>query len=269
MGQFAEQDLSTRKQLAWHSREREEREHLLPVVMITLFTGIVLMEGVITLLLMLDLAPFHMLMMNAVSIVKVGRGSVMVKTLAAATTIILASTINGIYKIQRRISKLGSPTPADHFMLRTYLLEAFLMASSLFLLLIISCLHHQVNQIGSLKLNVETLKKQSKAVENEYLRLKTEKSAPIEREHAKAHEEIVSLKDIVADLRKKMENLQLESLEKDKVVKAAEANARALQKQSEGFLLEYDRLLEDNQNLRSQLVSMDRRLSHSDSKKYA
>ncbi|GKC03942.1 B-cell receptor-associated protein 31-like protein [Tanacetum coccineum] len=46
----------------------------------------------------------------------------------------------------------------------------------------------------------------------------------------------------------------------------AEADTIALKKQSEGFLLEYDRLLEDNQNLRAQLQS-DQRFSNSGSKK--
>ncbi|KAI5071887.1 hypothetical protein GOP47_0014138 [Adiantum capillus-veneris] len=222
-------------------------------------------EWVVTLLVMMDLGPF----LKLVSLARVGTVAIIVKILAGATVLNLASTINGIYKILRRTSKMASPTSADHFVLRTYLLDSFLMVSSLLLLLVISRLHDQVNQIDRLKLNVETLKKQSQAVESEYMRLKAEKSAPIEREHAKAQEEIVSLKDLVAALRTKMENLQLESLEKDKVVKAAEANARALQKQSEGFLLEYDRLLDDNESLRSQLASFDRKLSHSASKKYA
>ncbi|MCO5571915.1 hypothetical protein L7F22_025666 [Adiantum nelumboides] len=217
----------------------------------------------------MDLGPLRTLAMKLVSVVKVGVAAIMVKILAGATVINLASTINGIHKILRRMSKMASPTSADHFILRTYLLDSFLMGTSLLLLLVINRLHNQVNQIDLLKLNVETLKKQSQAVQSKYMRLKAEGSAPLEKEHAKAKEEIVSLKDLVAALRTKMENLQLESLEKDKVVKAAEANARALQKQSQGFLLEYDRLLEDNESLRSQLVSIDRKQSHSTSKKYA
>ncbi|KAH7299957.1 hypothetical protein KP509_24G037700 [Ceratopteris richardii] len=144
-----------------------------------------------------------------------------------------------------------------------------LAGSCLLLLLVIKNIHNQVNQMKSLQLNVESLKKKLLEAKTEYSLLKAEKHAPMEREHAKAQEEIVSLKDLVSALRTKMENLQLESLEKDKVVKTAEANARALQKQSEGFLLEYDRLLEDNENLRSQLACIDRRISHSPSKKYA
>ncbi|MCO5603392.1 hypothetical protein L7F22_057542 [Adiantum nelumboides] len=216
----------------------------------------------------MDLGPLHTLALKLVSVVKVGVAAIMMKILAGATVINLASTINGIYKILRRTSKTASPTSADHFILRTYLLDSFLMGTSLLLLLVINRLHNQVNQIDLLKLNVETLKKESQAVQTKYMRLKAERSAPLEKEHAKAKEEIVSLKDLVAALRTKMENLQLESLEKDKVVKAAEANARALQRQSQGFLLEYDRLLEDNESLRSQLVSIDRKQSHSTSKKY-
>lgn len=237
--------------------------------MITLFIAIVLMEGGVALLLMLPLPPFHKLVVKGIDILTTARASAVVRTLAGTLAIILASTISSIYKIETRISKFGSPTPADHFMLRTYLLEAFLMGFCLFLMLVISQLHHQLQEICSLKLNIETLKKQAKSVEKEYLRLKLEQKVPEEKSNAIVEDEITSLKDIIADLRKKMENLQLESREKDKAVKAAEANAKALQKQSEGFLLEYDRLLEDNQNLRTQLVSFDRKLSHSDSKKNA
>jgi len=36
-----------------------------------------------------------------------------------------------------------------------------------------------------------------------------------------------------------------------------ETEVEALKKQSEGFLMEYDRLLEDNQSLRSQLQAIE------------
>lgn len=71
----------------------------------------------------------------------------------------------------------------------------------------------------------------------------------------------------LTSLQAKLRNMELEIDEKTKEANSAEANALALKKQSEGFLLEYDRLLEENQNLRAQLQSLDRRLSHSDSKK--
>ena len=76
-----------------------------------------------------------------------------------------------------------------------------------------------------------------------------------------------ALEEESAALRAKVKNLEAELDEKTKEASSAEANKLALKKQSEGFLLEYDRLLEENQSLRSQLQSLDRRISHSDSKK--
>ena len=71
----------------------------------------------------------------------------------------------------------------------------------------------------------------------------------------------------IGSLKEQIEKLKAESETKSEEVKAAQASARALKKQSEGFLLEYDRLSEENQNLREQLQSIDLLLSHSDSKK--
>lgn len=71
----------------------------------------------------------------------------------------------------------------------------------------------------------------------------------------------------IISLNEQVKQLKLESETTLKEAKAAEANAVALRKQSEGFLLEYDRMLEENQNLRNQLQSIDLRSSHSDSKK--
>ncbi|KAK1395713.1 Endoplasmic reticulum transmembrane protein [Heracleum sosnowskyi] len=79
-------------------------------------------------------------------------------------------------------------------------------------------------------------------------------------------EERKALEDEAVMLREKFKKLQSELEAKTKEAKNAESNAIAMRKQSEGFLLEYDRLLEDNQNLRNQLHSVDRGLSHSGSK---
>ena len=141
--------------------------------------------------------------------------------------------------------------------------------SSLFLLLVIRSLHNQFIEITSLKTELETLKTHSKHLEAQYLDLKTEKLDAIEREHVNAQKEIMSLKDIVAKLRERMENLLLESVEKDKAIKSAEVNAIALRRQTEGLSSEYHRLLDDNENLRDQLASFDRKASYSGIKKHA
>ena len=48
--------------------------------------------------------------------------------------------------------------------------------------------------------------------------------------------------------------MKLECEEKDKRVESAESHVAALQKQAADLLLEYDRLLEDNQNLQTQAM---------------
>lgn len=80
-------------------------------------------------------------------------------------------------------------------------------------------------------------------------------------------EDIKAKEKEVSDLTAKIKQLEMDSEERLKEAKAAEANAFALKRQSESFLLEYDRMLEENQNLRNQLQSIDLMLSHSDNKK--
>lgn len=70
-------------------------------------------------------------------------------------------------------------------------------------------------------------------------------------------EELKALEEEIAALRAKIKKLESESETKAKEAKAAETDAEALRKQYEGFLLECDHLLEDNQNLRNQLESID------------
>lgn len=99
---------------------------------------------------------------------------------------------------------------------------------------------------------METIKKQSRMVEDG----KVSKS-----------EEIKALEEERTTLQTKLKQLELELETKTKDISTSEANVVALRKQSEGLLLEYDRLLEENQNLRGQLQSVDHRLSRSGSKK--
>eukprot|EP00249_Psilotum_nudum_P004191 c17735_g1_i2 orf=374-1090(+) len=234
--------------------------------MIALLTSIVVMEGCIVILLMIHLTVIQRPLMKGLEVLRTGKGAATVKTVFGSVFIVLAATINSICKIERRTMELGSSTPTDQYVQCNHLLEASLLGYTLFLGLVINRLHHYLQQIVSLRINLETLNKQAKASETEYLRLKALHTSQerVENNYGSS-KEIESLKGVISDLRQKVEELQLDLQEKNQAAEAAEANARALQKQSEVFLLEYDRLLEDNQHLRSQLVSLDRRLSHSDS----
>ncbi|KAJ6363920.1 hypothetical protein OIU76_028949 [Salix suchowensis] len=110
-------------------------------------------------------------------------------------------------------------------------------------------LHHYIRELRMRRKSMEAVKKQNRSFEDG----KVEETKTLEAE--------------VSTLREKLKQLQYELEVKSKEVNTSEANAVALSKQSEGFLLEYDRLLEENQNLRSQLQSVDLRLSRSTSKK--
>ncbi|GLJ30975.1 hypothetical protein SUGI_0618390 [Cryptomeria japonica] len=226
--------------------------------MIQLLFTVVIGEGAVALLLMVNIPPLRKLAIKSLDRVKTGKGPAMVKTLAGTLCVIMVSSITSILKIQSRALKMATITPTDQILMRTHLLEASLMGFALFLALVIDRLHHYMRELSGLQMNIDSLKKQVASSQEEFFRFKEEKEGS---------NELKLLKDEINDLRQKVQQLTLESEAKERDAKAAEANAIALRKQSEGFLLEYDRLLEDNQNLRSQLSSFDRRYSHSDSKK--
>lgn len=106
-------------------------------------------------------------------------------------------------------------------------------------------LHYYIRELRIRRKGMEAIKKQNRLVDDV---------------KAGGSEERKALEDEAVVLREKFKKLQSELEAKTKEAKNAESNAIAMRKQSEGFLLEYDRLLEDNQNLRSQLQSVDRRL---------
>ncbi|CAN1222691.1 hypothetical protein LINGRAPRIM_LOCUS641 [Linum grandiflorum] len=76
-----------------------------------------------------------------------------------------------------------------------------------------------------------------------------------------------ALQEELTTLRSKLKQLETEMEVKAKEVNTSKANVVALRKQSDGFVLEYDRLLEENQLLRNKLKSLDLKFSRSGSKK--
>ena len=75
------------------------------------------------------------------------------------------------------------------------------------------------------------------------------------REEEKSSSEMKKLQRENAKLNESMKKLKSETEEHERKASVAEAHVNALQKQSEELLLEYDRLLEDNQILQTQLLS--------------
>ncbi|KAF6166364.1 hypothetical protein GIB67_034915 [Kingdonia uniflora] len=95
--------------------------------MIQLLFFVLFVEGFIALLLMLKIGPLRDLVMKALEQLKSGKGPATVKTIACTISLIFASSILSILKIQSKGAKLGTLTPMDQVLWRTNLLEASLM----------------------------------------------------------------------------------------------------------------------------------------------
>lgn len=91
------------------------------------------------------------------------------------------------------------------------------------------------------------------ASKEELERLKKEKTQ-LKEEEEKASKKLKLLQEEISKLSESLKKVKLESEEKDRKVETAEAHVTALQKQAADLLLEYDRLLEDNQNLQNQAL---------------
>jgi len=227
--------------------------------MIQLLSTLVITEGAVALLLMINIPPFRKLLMKALDMTKMNSGPAMVKTLAGAMVVILVSSLTSIMKIQARTIHLGAVTPTDQILLKTHMLEASLMGYALFLGLIIHRLHHFLRKIRGLKATVDTLKMQAGGTQ----------VSPKEEKEQNDSKATKLLKGEIAGLRQKLQKLTLDCEMMENETKSAEADAKSLQKQAEGFLMEYDRLLEDNQNLQIQLSALGKTSSNLDNKKDA
>ncbi|KAE8703971.1 B-cell receptor-associated protein 31-like isoform X2 [Hibiscus syriacus] len=104
-------------------------------------------------------------------------------------------------------------------------------------------MHHYIKKLIGLRSRVGSSKVELEHLEKERSQLKDKDD--------KASKEIKLLKEEISTLSEKLKKLKSESEEKDKKIETAEAHVAALQKQSADLLLEYDRLLEDNQNLQN------------------
>ncbi|XVF87767.1 hypothetical protein PTKIN_Ptkin18bG0147100 [Pterospermum kingtungense] len=196
--------------------------------------------------------PFRKLVIMVLDRVKRGRGPVIVKTVAGTVSVVMMSSVYSMVQIQKRWIDDGAANPTDQVLMAKHLLETTLMGGTLFLAFMIDKLHHYIRELRIRRKSMEAVKKQGQGFED---------GKPGGADKVKALEEEVTA------FQGKIKALESDLEAKTKEMSAAEANAIALRKQSEGFLLEYDRLLEENQNLRNQLQSLDQTLSHSDSKK--
>ncbi|WMV46886.1 hypothetical protein MTR67_040271 [Solanum verrucosum] len=209
--------------------------------MIQLLFMVLCLEGMVAFLLMVKIGPLRELVMKCLDQVKMRKGTVL--TIAGTISAILFSNFISIIKIQNKGAKIGTMTPMDQVLWRTNLLEATLMGFSLFLGFLIDRMHHYLRKLIVLRSSAGSSKKEFERLEKEKLQFKEKAD--------KAAEEIKLSQKQLSSLTETLKKVKLESEEKDKRVETAEAHVAALQKQAADLLLEYDRLLEDNQNLQN------------------
>ncbi|TYI20376.1 hypothetical protein ES332_A07G233500v1 [Gossypium tomentosum] len=214
--------------------------------MIQLLFLVLFAEGAMAFLLLVKIGPLRELVIKSIDQLKMGKGPATVKTIAGTMSVILLSSLMSIVKIQNKGAKLGTMSPMDQVLWRTHLLEASLIGFTLFLGFIIDRMHHYIKKLIGLRSRVGSSKEEAERIEKERIQLKEKDN--------KASKEIKLLKEEISTLSENLKKLKSESEEKDKKIETAEAHVASLQKQSADLLLEYDRLLEDNQNLQNQAL---------------
>ncbi|GAB4826555.1 hypothetical protein Ancab_033449 [Ancistrocladus abbreviatus] len=216
--------------------------------MLHLLFSVILVEAALLMMLLFK-TPVRKLVLSGLDFIKRGRGPIVVKSVAGTVLVVLISTLYSVLNIKNRwIDNEGNINPTDQVLMAKHLLEASLMGFFLFLALMVDRLHHYIRELHSRRKDMETEKKSEGSF--------------VGAEDMKAREEQVgTFKAMIQQLESELES-------KTKEASNAEADINALKKQSDGLLLEYDRLLAENQELRSQLQLLDQRmLSHSPSKK--
>ncbi|XP_041000005.1 uncharacterized protein LOC121246080 [Juglans microcarpa x Juglans regia] len=214
--------------------------------MIQLLFLVLFAEVVLAFLLLIKIGPLRELVMKTLDQLKMGRGPATMKTIAGTMSVILLSSLMSIVKIQNKGAKLGTMSPMDQVLWRTHLLEASLMSFTLFLGFMIDRMHHYLQKLIRLRSSVGASKEEVERLQKEKIQFK-------EKEE-KASKEIKLLQGEIATLSENLKKLKQETEEKDKRVETAESHVASLQKQAADLLLEYDRLLEDNQNLQTQAL---------------
>ncbi|GAB2301071.1 hypothetical protein Dimus_035107 [Dionaea muscipula] len=214
--------------------------------MLQLLFAVILTQAVLIMSLLFK-TPVRKLVIASLDRVKRGRGPIVVKTVAGTVSVVLVATLYGVVNIQRRWIEDGDVNPTDQVLLAKNLLEASLMGFFLFLALMLDRLHHYIRELRIRRKSMEAVKKS----DGKFVGV----------EDMKAREEqLGTFKAMIRQLESDLEK-------KTKEAYNAETSIEALRKQSDGLLLEYDRLLAENQELRSQLQTLDQRLSHSGVKK--
>ncbi|KAK9706393.1 hypothetical protein RND81_07G121300 [Saponaria officinalis] len=218
--------------------------------MINLLFSVILAETT-TIMFLLFNSPLRKLIISGIDMAKRGRGPIVVKTVASTILVVLSSSIYSVFKFTRKtdVDDAAPPdlNPTEQVLFAKHLLESSLMGFILFLALMIDRLHYYIRELDLRRKTMEAVTKKD-----------VKFPGP---EDIKARErQVDTFKDMIRQMESELET-------KIKEASSSGATVEALRKQSEGLLLEYDRLLAENQELRNELQIIDRRVSHSAAKK--
>ncbi|XP_062106090.1 uncharacterized protein LOC133817557 [Humulus lupulus] len=218
--------------------------------MIELLYMVILTEMVLILTLVFK-TPLRKLVLMGLDKIKRGRGPVMVQTVAMTVFVLLIFSVWSMVNIRNSTIEAGAANPTDQVLMARHMLESSLMGFLLFLSLIIDRLHNYIRELGLLRKTMEAARKQNRGHED--------------GKNSSA-EELKTLEQDIVTLRARIKKLESECETKTGEAKASEVKVEALRKQSERLLMEYDHLLEENQNLRNQLESIDQNPQHDNKK---
>uniref|UniRef100_A0A1J3GQ99 Endoplasmic reticulum transmembrane protein n=1 Tax=Noccaea caerulescens TaxID=107243 RepID=A0A1J3GQ99_NOCCA len=196
--------------------------------------------------------PIRKLLIMSLDRTKRGRGPVVTQTVSATVCILLVASVYNMMSIQKRWIEDGALNPTDEVIMAKHLLESTLMGGFLFLGLMIDRLHHYMRELRMRRKTMEVIKKEG---------------AGLEGVKARALDEVKNLKQEIMSLHQRQKQLASELEARSREIRTEKTSAVALQKQSEGFLIEFNRLLEENQDLRDQLQTVDSKISRSSVKK--
>ncbi|CAM8887600.1 hypothetical protein QQ045_026055 [Rhodiola kirilowii] len=216
--------------------------------MIQLLFTVIFAEMMLIVLLLFK-TPLRRAVILALDRTKRSHGPIVVKTVAGTVLVVLGSSLYSMRKIYRRRVLDGDVNPTDQVLMTTHLLEATLMGAILSLGLMIDRLHHYIRELRFRRRSMEDITRQHRNLQEEKEKV------------------VKGMEEELSSLQIKLKHLQSDLSEKTEKASVAEASVVALRKQSEGMLLEYDRLLEENQKFQKQLRLLDQRLSRSGSKK--
>lgn len=197
---------------------------------------------------------------------------VVAATVGALLLLLLLLGLVQLHQLQQRLIDPAATSPAGSAGFHETKLEmlhavvqTLLLAVGLLLGLLLPHLATSLRQNELSALSVSTLQKQAKGLQDEYMRLASERTGERDLEE-EAVLRIRKLKETIGRMEKDTAGTQVEIDKWQARTRAAETNVAAIRKQTEGLQLEYDRLMDENESLRAQLAVFDRKFASTNKK---